>query len=397
MQKFLKAAAVATAMALVATAAFAADAKATVKMNMDVFGTNGFVIQNEDQKDSDMLQFSASNEKAGAEFKLWTDLAGDSSTVHMRSAKIWIKPLDMLQISFGNVGGYGYTEQINWWKVPVGSSIVQVNSWDARWASNSTGENGGVQFDLTPVDGLAVTLGAYPGFGNSFFYTKDDPATAAVDEAKYEYNGTTAYGAQVKYNIAGFGSALVAWKDNGALKAKFARVGFDVNAVPGLYAFVSANMRFERGNEAYGWYHEEYAPGEFKMRGITIDNYFKYSAGDFSVAARFPVTIRTGETFQYDHDGNDATAKVDTVDDSYMTWCVKATYAVGAVTPYLILENDANVLNFSKVADTFMMIVQPGFTYNLDGCNLDLAAKITVPAKGGDVTWAIPLTANFSF
>jgi len=370
MQKFLKAAAVATAMALVATVAFAAEAKATVKMEAELFGTQGFTLLNLDQKDNDMLQFSAANERAGAEFKLWTNLLGDTSTVHMRAAKLWFSPVSALKISVGNVSGAGYTEQLNWWKVPVGSSIAQFGSWDGRWASNSTGEAGGIQLDITPVEGLAVILGIYPGFGTRFLYTGTE----------YGVSADTDWGAQVKYNINGFGSVLAAWKDTGLNETKYARVGFDMNAIPGLYAFLSANMRIDNTNAAYATVDTDVEA--MSLRGVTIDNYFKYSAGDFAIAARFPVTIRLSG---------------DAGDDSYMTWRVKASYGINGFTPYLSLENDGNVLNFSNVADTFMMIIQPGVAFGIDGCNLDLSLMVTVPAAGADVTWKIPATAAFSF
>jgi hypothetical protein len=363
-------------LAMLGTYAFA-DMSASVYMTGSLYGTNGFVMTNQDQKDSDMLQFSISGETTGASFKLWTNLSGDSSTVHMRSAVLWWKPMAMLKLSIGNVGGYGYTEQLNWWKVPMGGSISQATAWDKRYSSASTGEAGGIQADLDPMAGLTITAGIYPGFGNA----------TLID---MEADANTAYGFQVKYAIPGFGSVLAALRDDGAGDAKLIRVGCDINAVPNLYAFVTAIMLMDDHTVAYA---AADADG-MTLRGVSIDNYIKYSMDKITIQARFPVTIRLTE---------------ETGDDSYMLWRVKVSYAMdGGITPYLSAETvDYVPLNFAAVGDTFSVTIQPGVNIGIDKGSLDLSLKIDVYPEGtgpvglngeqSDIVWSIPFEARISF
>jgi hypothetical protein len=339
-------------------------------MTGSLYGTNGLVINNQDQKDADMLQFSVSGETTGASFNLWTNLSGDASTVHMRKAVLWWKPIAMLKLSIGNVGGYGYTEQLNWWKVPMGGSIAQAVSWEKRYSSASTGEAGGFQLDVDPMPGLTLTAGLYPGFGNA----------TLIDG---EMDANTAYGLQAKYNITGFGSVLAALRDDGLDESKLIRVGCDINAIPNLYAFITAIMLMDDHNDAYG---AEDADG-MMLRGVSIDNYVKYSMDKITIQARFPITLRL----------TDATG-----DDSYMLWRVKVSYAMdGGITPYLSAETvDYIPLNFAEVGDTFSVTIQPGVNVGIDKGSIDLSLKIDVYPDGiveDNMIWSIPFEARISF
>jgi hypothetical protein len=359
------------ALAMLGTFAFA-DMSASVYMTGSLYGTNGLVINNQDQKDADMLQFSISGETTGASFCLWTNLLGDASVVHMRKAVLWWKPISMLKLSVGNVGGYGYTEQLNWWKTPMGGSISQANGWELRYGNPSTGEAGGIQIDLDPMAGLTLTAGLYPGFANP----------TLIDGAM---DANTKYGLQVKYAIPGFGSVLAAIRDNGLDAYKLIRVGCDINAIPNLYAFVTAIMLMDDHTVAYG---AEDADG-MMLRGVSIDNYIKYSMDKITIQARFPVTLRlTGETG----------------DDSYMLWRVKVSYALdGGVTPYLSAETvDYIPLNFNDVANTFSVTIQPGVNVGVDKGSIDLSLKVDVYPEGtgpagDDIVWSIPFEARISF
>jgi hypothetical protein len=363
-------------LALLSTFAFA-DMAASVYMTGSLYGTDGFVINNQDQKDSDMLQFSIGGETTGASFRLYAK-AGEGA-VSSRSAMLWWKPISMLKLSIGNVGGYGYTEQLNWWKTPVGASISQASAWENRWANNTTGEAGGIQVDLDPMAGLTLTAGVYPGFGN---------ATGAVSDTDEEfYDANTAYGVQAKYSITGFGSVLAAYKDAGADKFKVGRIGCDINAVPNLYAFVTGIFYWD-DHSVNG---QSLDLNGMKVRGIAVDNYIKYSMDKITIAARFPFVIRLNE--------DDIAG-----DDSYMLWRVKVSYAMdGGITPYLSAETvDYVPLNFNDVENTLTFTIQPGLNWSIDKGSMDLSLKVDVYPEGvgpagNDIVWSLPWEARVSF
>jgi len=354
------------ALAMLSAVAFA-DMAASVYMTGSLYGTNGLVINNQDQKDSDMLQFSISGETTGASFRLFAKAA--EGLVSSRSAVLWWKPISMLKLSIGNVGGYGYTEQLNWWKVPMGASMSQANAWEIRYSSASTGEAGGIQVDLDPMPGLTFTAGLYPGFGNA----------TLIDGEMDQY---TAYGVQVKYAITGFGSVLAALRDDGLDDIKLIRVGCDINAIPNLYAFLTAIMLMDDHTIAAD---PPDADG-MMLRGVTIDNYIKYSMDKITIQARFPVTLRlTGATG----------------DDSYMEWRIKLSYAMDKVTPYLSAESSA-LLNFAAVGDSFGVTIQPGVNVSIDKGSIDLSLKVDILPDDGvattdEVTWSLPFEARISF
>ncbi len=381
MQKFLKAAAVATAMALVATAAFAADAKAKVTMEGSIFGTDGFHLDNKNQKDADMLEFSVSNERAGAAFKLWANLknadadnfvgdrqneddvsylTGDDPVVRFRSAVLWFKPIDMVKISVGNVSGGLFTEQLNWWKVPTGADFNSFDRWASRWSSYATVEGPGVSFDLTPVEGLSVSLGYTPGFG--------------TNDLADGYSANTKWGISAKYNIAGFGDVGASFRDEGENEAKLIKVGVQTSSlVPGLTAMLQFVGRMEYNNNINSTATEDAA-----FNGFSIDNHFAYAVDKFSVKANFPVTIRISGIEN---------------DNSFMTYDVKFAYGLGTISPYFRLTQEG--LNFGDVA--FTPAIKLGAEWGYDGGSFDIGLQIDVPAEGADVTWSLPFLFGVAF
>lgn len=381
-------------LALLGTFAFA-DMAASVYMTGSLYGTDGLVLNNQAQKDADMLTFSYNGEKSGAYFRLWanvgnngdigyhTIVAGDvngdgitenvltgssnnSDVVQMRSAMVWWKPISMLKISIGYVGGYGYTEQLDWWKVPCASSITAFNNWAPRWSSASTGENNGLQIDANPIPDLAITAGLYPGVGTAIL--------------KDGYDAGTAWGLQAKYNIAGFGSALAAIRDMGKDNFKIARVGADISAIPNLYAFVTAIMMIN--NDA------DPTSTDQAVSGVTIDNYVKYTLDKIVIQARLPITLRlTGNTG----------------DDSYMTWRAMVSYNMdGGITPYLSAECNETPINFSDAGNTIAISVRPGVQISAEKFWMDLGLQIDNPSQaqadaGAELKWSIPFQARVSF
>lgn len=364
-KSILKSVAIALVLLLVGGFVFAGDFSARVKMTGSVWGTNGFSLNNQDQKDADLLEFSYSGERAGASFRLWTnpmstdkvqiDVDGNGTPedyaingdgfVHMRKLALWFKPVDQVKLTVGDVEGALYKEQINWWQVPTGGSQADWGSWAARWAGDSTAAGNGFQADITPIDGLALTVTVAPGYGN------------AIDEWE---SANRKWGIQAKYNIAGFGSAGVAFKDQGFNAAKTIRVGAEMNSIEGLYAFLTVIARMDAAES---------------VDGVSIDNYVAYSSGPLSVKATFPVTVRlTG----------------DAGDDSYMTFDIKAAYGMDVVSPYLNIYNDDSVISFADFGGTLDPVIKAGVTWGYDGGSFDMALKIDHAMGSADMVWSLP-------
>ena len=178
-------------LAAVAMAAsiFAVDFAATTKVKGDIAGveldssgdktvTTFTLLGVEDtaQKDNDLLQVAFSGDKAGAEFKFWTNVK--ESAVTMRGLKVWFQPIEQLKISAGNTGLSLYTERLNWWKVPCGASFWQSRTWDHRWSSAAGLKDDalGLTAEFT-MDALYIGAGVAPDGGN-WFFTKAGEADA---------------------------------------------------------------------------------------------------------------------------------------------------------------------------------------------------------------------------
>lgn len=362
-----------------------ADISASVYMTGSLYGTNGFVLNNENQKDADLLLFSIAGDVSGAEFRLWSNLDADSSVVHLRHAKLWWKPISELKLSVGKISQTTYTEQLDWWKTPTGASLSQASDWYNRWSNASTGDSYGIQLDIDPMPGLSLTTGVYPGIGNAFGVLDED----ADDDEFYDPN--TAWGIHAKYNIDGFGSVLGAYRDDGFDDFKIGRVGFDVNAVPNLYAFLSGIFYWDDHtirDTTLATEEEKTAPDDdgMMLRGLAIDNYIKYTMDKITLEARFPLTLRLT-----DIDG----------DDSYLTWRVRAKYAMDPWTPYLNLETlDWVPINLAEPGDTFAISIRPGVEWSIENIWGDLGVQIDVPAavpEDQDIVWSIPFRMRVSW
>jgi len=108
------------AAAVLATSVFASDITAKTKIKGYVLGYNGtaetFSLLNEGNDSHDYAQpnieFSISDEKAGATVKLTTD--GRDNTVKMTTQTIWFKPVDVLKVTLGNFDIALNKEKIKW-------------------------------------------------------------------------------------------------------------------------------------------------------------------------------------------------------------------------------------------------------------------------------------------
>ena len=385
------------AAAVLASSIFAVDTAARVYMNSDIASggvdkdTEFFKLKTSEQKDADALVLSANLDNAGAQFQFWYryDGKGQYSTyddngttklndvIEVRSARIWFKPVDMLKITVGDLDIGMYKEMLHWWKDPIGTKY---SPYYNGYSSAPVVDGAGFSCELTPVDGLWIALAGAAG---------TDTANLTLTKDDFTY---AQWGFGAKYSLSAVAdlplSIGVSWRDNGYNDWKVLGIGADYgNAwADGLYAMVNGRLRF---NENDGG----------KLDGITVDNYFKFTAGAFVAHLRAPVTIRTS--------GNDD-------DPSWLAWSAKVQYALDGFTPYFLFGNDMNNAGAwalsDKFGDTFTMQFKPGVELNVGACSIN--AGIVLDLAWGDAdhngtgllqwaakkfTWSVPVEFSVAF
>lgn len=368
------------AAAAMAASVFAVDFNARVYMTGNI--ANGTIDSNgddkkegavnfwnlakQDQKDADALVLSANGDKAGAQFQMWYQYTGGDAALNIRSTSLWFKPIDMLKVTIGDVDVGTYCEQIDCWKVATGKKAS-----DFGYSSYATVNGAGLSAELTPIDGLWITAGVVAAPGNNM-------ASITFNDNK-EDETYGAYGVATKYsfnNLLGIPlSAAISWRDEGKNNAKILAIGGDYSN-GGFYGMLNARLRFEKETEL----------SDVSLGGIALDNYFKYSVGALNIQARLPITIRGF--------GSDKT------DLSYMYYEAKVTYAFDSFNVYLDIENDhACIFDKNSAKETFLdMNVQPGVTFNVGSCALDVGLNVDVPnKKTANIEWSIPFTASVAF
>jgi hypothetical protein len=380
-----------------AASIFAVDFTSQVKVKGDIAGVtidnsgdkavttfNLLGVEDTNQKDNDLLQVAFTGDKAGATFKFWT--AASESAVTMRGLSVWFQPIEQLKITTGGVGLSLYTERLNWWKVPCGSSLAQFKGWDHRWSSAAglRDDQGGIMAELT-IDALYVGAGVAPGYGN-WFFTKAGEADAT----------NASYGAVVKYQIADAISAGIAWRDDGKAQPKILSAGVEFgNYGTEYYGFLQPKLYFDISSAA--WSHS----GDVKLAGLVIDNYISYNLGFMKLEATIPVTIRGFL------DADDAT------DVSYMTARIKGTIPMDALSLYFVVGSNEGLNNGPATTtggnpnlawvlnDTFMdnfnLYGNVGVSFNIGTCALDLGLEVAYDNAVKETVIAVPFVTSISF
>ncbi|MCH5294201.1 MAG: hypothetical protein J1E07_10750 [Treponema sp.] len=364
-----------------AASVFAVDFSANVQIKGDVAGFKFeddkstitlFGFDNTDQKDDDLLTVSFAGDNAGAYFRFYTKAASDVGLT-VRGIKVWFQPIEWLKVSVGNVDAGLYTERVNWWKVPCGASLNDFNSWNGRWASGAVLHEGfGALVELTPIDGLWVAAGVSSGAGNNWF-TKQSDVDAVI----------TQYGVGAKYQIVDIVSAGVAFRDTGTGNWKLLTVGADFgNWGTPYYAFLQGKLRFEKGSD-------------WKLGGVTIDNYLSYNFGFMKLEGTIPVTIRLS--------GDDW-------DPSYMTARIKATIPLDALSLYFVVGSDEGLNNGpvssvgktvwtlnDKFGDNLNIYANVGLNFNVGSANLDCGVEFAYDKAAKTTVIAVPFVAKVAF
>ncbi|MCR5188153.1 MAG: hypothetical protein K6C97_04395 [Treponema sp.] len=407
---------------LCAASMFAVDFAATVKMAGDIAGgavteaTNDatyiWKLNKNDQKDNDALKLSVSGDKAGANFQFfYTYEGGEAAALKVRSTSIWVKPIDQLKITIGDVSCGTFGNKLDYWKDPIGQNYnVDATDpnhmqWDGVYSSYASVEGAGIAAELTPIEGLTVVAGIAAGAGNNFITFTENQTRASV----------AAYGASVMYNLSSVAGIPVnigvSWRDAGNEGNKVLAIGADYgNAyADGFYGMINARMLFDRGlkNGSY-WYGSFFKTNdkEVALSGIAFDNFFQYKAGAMTIALRAPFVLRGLAGTLADGTKLDASN-----DPSYMFWSAKFSYALDGLTVYVAAGSDyddgRNAWVFWKenAADTFNVTIHPGVTFNVGACAFDIGARIDIndaaaSSNGGKyrpISWSIPFTATIGF
>lgn len=356
---------------------------------------NVWNLSKKDQKDADALILSVNGDKAGANFQFWYNYDGSgSAALNVRNTNLWFKPIDMLKITVGDVSNKFYGETLDYWKSPDGMAAAGHATYS--WSGFGTVEGSGILCEVTPISGLTAVAGITAGAGNNFFAAKFNEA----EDETY-----AAWGIGAKYDLTGLTglplNAGITYRDAGKDGVKIAAVGVEYGNRygSGFYGMVNTRFRFENFSynkfdtsvfTSYTWEVEN------ALQAVAFDTMFRYAAGAFNVMARFPITIRTvGEVTA---DGKKAT-DYGYVDPSWMSYEIKATYGIGMFSPYLDIENDNAVTFDDNFTESFLqMNVQPGVSFNIGTCAIDVGLKITIPNKEGvNLAWAIPFNASIAF
>lgn len=425
---------------LCAASMFAVDFAATVKMAGDIAGgavTEGtdttyiWKLNSNDQKDADALKLSVSGDQAGASFQFWykytagaaptTATTADKNTdgtlkgtyttaittnsmLQARSTSIWVKPIDQLKITLGDVSCGIFGEKLHWWKDPCGNDYTSASGWDHGYSSYATVEGAGIAAELTPIDGLTVVAGIAAGCDTNFISFVENVSTVAVK----------AYGVSAAYNLSSVADLPVtigvSWRDEGTDAIKILAIGADYgNAfAEGFYGMLNARMFF---SQKVGSATVSATGKDYKMTGIAFDNFFRFKSGAMTIDLRAPIVLR-GLAGQTVNAAGVATALNATNDPSYMYLSAKFSYALDGLTIYVGAGSDYDdnlngwVFN-STFGDNFNLTIHPGVTFNVGACAFDIGARFDIKdavattananVKYHPFAWSIPFTATIGF
>lgn len=399
--------------------AFAVDFNAKVKMSGDVLG--GTIDLNGDQVDdnsfnalkinngivdnNDFITTSFTGDKAGAAFNitlkddakvminkdatesedmLKDDPQNKGRVLVVDSANVWIQPIDMLKITFGQKA-WDYKMQ------ETTFTYGRKSAWGNSWFDDGPGD-AGFDFILTPMGGLEFNVGFKPGWDASWLSGNKDGLNVAK----------TNVGVKVDLNnFAGIPVTVVAnWLNavkKDASKDMYANE-FTIGAsygnawVDGLYAHLVARIGFRDGKESWN--------GELKSllgdwdntdkNSMIIDNAVRYNAGAFKAWLSVPVLI----DLYKDNDGNDGKNC-----NTGLGFVVKASYSLDSVTPWVkVSQTEFGDGKSGRFVDfKFKPKVELGADFSVGSCSMGISASATIPGEKENLSWSVPFWATISF
>ena len=327
---------------------------------------NALKLNNGIVDNNDFLTTSFTGDKAGAALNVTLD----DRVMKIASAKVWIQPIDMLKITFGQQAWEAWSETTY--------TYGRKNAWGRDWANES--EEPGFDFLITPVGGLEFDVGFKPGWNTSWVSVANNKVAL----------GCWNIGAKVDLNsFAGIPVGILANFKN-AVDGENNISQISVGALygnqwgGGLSAHLVARIGFAKGLDdgkiGNGW-----GSGSKDKNSMIIDNGVKYDAGAFKVWASVPVLI------DLDTD-NDADNKSSTA----LGFVVKAQYQVGSITPWVRLsQTDMTVGKFADFK--FKPKVELGADFSVGSCSMNISAVATIPGEKENLSWSVPFWATISF
>ena len=400
------------------TSAFAVDFNAKVKMSGDILGgtidlngdevddnsINALKISNGIVDNNDFITTTFTGDKAGAAFnitlkddaklkfdkdatdpeKMFSDNPQNKGRVLVvDSAKVWIQPIDMLKITFGQQAWEQMTETTY--------SYGRKSAWGNNWFSDGPGDAG---FDvlLTPMGGLEFNVGFKPGWDASWLSGNKDVLNVAKTNIGVKVDLNNFAGIPVTVvanwlNAVKKDASIDMYANEFAIGASYGNAYAD-----GLYAHLVARIGFRDGKESWG--------GELKSllgdwdntdkNSMIIDNAVKYTAGAFHAWLSVPVLIDLDK----DNDGKDGENC-----NTGLGFVVKADYKLGSVTPFVKLSQvdmgdgkDGRFVDFK-----FKPTVEVGADFNVGSCSMGISAKAKIPGEKENLSWSIPFYATMAF
>lgn len=362
------------------TSAFAVDFNAKVKMSGDILG--GTIDLNDDGKDdssfnalklnngivdnNDFITTTFTGDKSGAAFNITLD----NRAMKIDSAKVWIQPIDMLKITFGQQAWEAWSETTY--------TYGRMTAWGRSWANES--EAPGFDFLITPVGGLEFDVGFKPGWDTPWVSVANEKVALGCWNigAKVDLNSFVGIpvGILANFKNAVDGENNISQISVGALYGNQWGGGLSAH----LVARIGFAKGLDEGKIGNGW-----GSGSKDKNSMIIDNGVKYDAGTFKVWASVPVLI------DLDTDNDDVNKS-----STGLGFVVKASYSLDSVTPWVKLsQTDMTVGKFADFK--FKPKVELGADFSVGSCSMGISAGATIPGEKENLSWSVPFWATISF
>ena len=367
------------------TSAFAADFSAIVKMKGNVLagnvdydnnnpktGPNSFEALKLDKDfvdNGDLFVTSFTGDKAGAEVKIKLN----NWALEIASAKVWIQPIDMLKITFGD------SEWTNWNETTY--TYGRMSPWGTGWFA----ENGGRGFDvlITPVSGLEFDVGFKAGNDTNWF---------KIDNTAANF-GTWNVGAKANLNALAELPLEVFFNFKNSYKQTW---NIDVEANKTYETVLSLGAKYAANNfEAhlvgrYGFKYNKPNDSSKKVvdNRLMLDNGIKYSIEGLTAWLSVPVMI-------------DMYVPAGEANCLSLGYVLKVAYAMNGTTVHAKIHDT----DFDKLSDPtkltykyeFTPTITVGVDFNVGSCAMGVSFETTIPKTNQDLEWKVPFYAKVSF
>ena len=357
------------------TSAFAVDFNAKVKMSGDILGgkidlngdevddnsINALKINNGIVDNNDFITTTFTGDKAGAEVEIKLN---NNWELEIASAKVWIQPIDMLKITFGD------SEWTNWNETTY--TYGRMSPWGTGWFA----ENGGRGFDvlITPVSGLEFDVGFKAGNDTNWF---------KIDKTDVNF-GTWNVGAKANLNALVELPLEVFFNFKNSYKQTW---NIDVEANKTYETVLSLGAKYAANN------FEAHLVGRYGFKKgldnrLMLDNGIKYSIEGLtawlSVSVMIDIYVPAGEA-----------------NCLSLGYVLKVAYAMNGTTVHAKIHDT----DFDKLSDPtnltykyeFTPSITVGVDFNVGSCAMGVSFEARIPGANEDFGWKVPFYAKVSF